>query len=335
MVRILNILLIGGSGTVGSAFANMLVSQNHSVFLIDRGSTGKKIQGAHHIIMDYYKVPVNALRDLVIKNNITVVVNFIVFKKEHAIKDFAIYNNIIKHYFFISTTMVYDRSLHLPKYTENSLLGNPYSEYARNKIECEQQFLSYFMNYGFPCTIIRPTDTYDERTLPFPIQGQYGIWQNILRIIEGKPHIIHDSGTSLWTLTNNYDFACGLYSLLQEKNTFGEVIQITSDDVLTWNEIYDYIACALNKKLIPYYIPSTILSMHGAPYDLEDTLIGDASNTSIFDNSKIIQYFPDYKTTKHFETEVFCTVQNILSNVQYHIVDPEFDNWCDHMVRNY
>ena len=331
----MNILLIGGSGTVGSALADLLISKRNNVFLIDRNNTGKRILNVHHIVMDYHHTLPKTIQELVVNNKITIVVNFIVFNKEHAINDFHTFNGIIDHYFFISTTMVYDRRICSLTYTEKSKLGNPYSEYARNKIECEIKFNYYISKYGFPCTIIRPTDTYDERTLPFPIQGPYGFWQNILRMQNGKPHIIHDDGNNLWTLTNNYDFAYGLYGLLENKNTIGDTIQVTSDDVLSWNEIFEYVTRALNVQLIPHYISSPILAKYGSQYDLEDTLIGDASNTSIFDNSKLIQYCPEYKTTKYFEIEVTNTIQHILSNVKYHIEDLEFDKWCDYMIENY
>lgn len=331
----MNILLIGGSGTVGSALTTLLISRENEVFLIDRNYSGKRISGVHHIIMDYYQSSIESIQELIVKNKITVVINFIIFKKEHVINDFLIFNNIIEHYFFISTTMVYDRSILAPAYSENCKLGNPYSEYARNKIECENQFRIFATNYNFPCTIIRPTDTYDERTLPFPIQGSQGIWQNILRIINRKPHIIHDDGNNLWTLTSNFDFACGLYALLSNINTIGETIQITSSDVLSWNEIFDCIASALNVPLIPYYIPSATLALHGAKYDLEDTLLGDAGNMSIFDNSKLISYYPEYKTTKRFKIEVTDIIQNLLSNSMFHKTDPEFDHWCDYMVDHF
>ena len=171
--------------------------------------------------------------------------------------------------------------------TEGTALANPYWEYSRNKIACEEFLLEKYRQESFPITIVRPSHTYCEKSIPLGVHGKNGSWQVIKRIKEGKPVIIQGDGTSLWTLTFNKDFAIGFMGLMGNIHAIGEAFQITGDETLSWNQIYQIIADALGVQLKAYHVASEFLAAVGEEYDLTGSLIGDKSNSVVFDNSKI------------------------------------------------
>ena len=188
---------------------------------------------------------------------------------------------------------------------------------------------------GFPVTIVRPSHTYDERYIPLGVQGTKGFWQVIQRMLDGKPVIIQGDGTSLWTLTFNRDFAIGYTGLMGNRHAIGEAFHITGDEVLTWNQIYATIADALGVELKAYHVSSDFLSSVGNPFgfDLEGSLTGDKSVSSVFDNTKLKRAVPDMRTTVRFDQGVRLALDFILAHPEEcQQADPVFDAWCDHVI---
>lgn len=184
---------------------------------------------------------------------------------------------------------------------------------------------------GFPITIVRPSHTYDERSIPLGVHGKNGSYQVIDRMLQGKPVIIHGDGSSLWTLTHNSDFAKGFIGLLGNIHAIGESVQITSDETLTWNQIYQTIAQKLGVKLNAYYVSSSFLAAC-SDMDLEGSLIGDKANSVVFDNTKLKRLVPGLTMTKRFDQGIEETLQYVLSHKECQKKDPEFDAWCDRII---
>ena len=188
---------------------------------------------------------------------------------------------------------------------------------------------------GFPVTIVRPSHTYDERHIPLGVHGRNGAWQVVKRMMEGKPVIIHGDGTSLWTLTFNSDFAIGYTALMGNRHAIGEAFQITGDETLTWNQIYETIADALGVPLHAVHVSSEFLAEAGRPYgyDLEGSLIGDKASSVVFDNTKLKRIAPDMQTNIPFSAGVRIALDYILSHPEEcQMEDPEFDAWCDRVI---
>jgi nucleoside-diphosphate-sugar epimerase len=183
----------------------------------------------------------------------------------------------------------------------------------------------------FPITIIRPSHTYDERSVPLGVHGDNGSYQVVKRIKEGKPVIIHGDGTSLWTITHNSDFAKGFVGLMGNIHAIGETVQIMSDESVTWNQIYGCIASSLGVELKPVYISSAYLAAH-SDYDFTGSLIGDKSNSVVFDCSKLKTLVPDFVATKRADQGIRETVEYVMSHSECQIEDPKFDKWCDEII---
>jgi nucleoside-diphosphate-sugar epimerase len=215
--------------------------------------------------------------------------------------------------------------------TESTPLANPYWEYSRNKIACENFLMSKYRENGFPVTIIRPSHTYDERNVPLGVHGKKGSWQVVKRMIDGKPVIIHGDGTSLWTMTHNSDLARAFTGLMGNIHAIGEALHITSDESLSWNQIYQAIAAALNVELKAVHISSNFLAQCST-YDFTGSLIGDKANSVVFDNTKLKRLVPGFCACVRFDQGIRLTINHVLSHKEYQVEDPEFDTWCDAVI---
>ena len=192
--------------------------------------------------------------------------------------------------------------------------------------------MKMYREHNFPVTIIRPSHTYDERSVPLGVHGQNGSFQVIKRMMEGKPVIIHGDGTSLWTMTHNSDFAKGFVGLMGNIHAIGEVFQITSDETLTWNQIYKTIADCLGVAFKPYYVASDFLATV-SNYDYYGSLLGDKSNSVVFDNTKLKKAVPEFRATLRFDQGVKQTIDYVLSHPECQIEDRAFDVWCDRVIQ--
>ena len=238
-------------------------------------------------------------------------------------------------YLYISSGSAYHKPAACYIITEGTTLANPHWLYSRNKIACEEFLMKKYREEGFPVTIVRPSHTYDERSIPLGVHGKNGSWQVIKRMLEGKPVIIQGDGSSLWHLTFNADFAVGYIALMGNRYAIGEAFQITGDEVLTWNQIYQTIADALGVELKAYHVASDFLAAVGEKYgyDLEGGLIGDKSVCVVFDNSKLKRLCNTMCTTIPFHQGVRIALDYILAHPEEcQRDDPEFDEWCDHVI---
>ncbi|MBO7353123.1 MAG: NAD-dependent epimerase/dehydratase family protein, partial [Lachnospiraceae bacterium] len=240
-----------------------------------------------------------------------------------------------KQYIYISSASAYNKPAAGYIITEGTTLANPYWQYSRDKITCEEFLMKKYREEGFPVTIVRPSHTYDERNVPLGVHGKNGFWQVIKRMQEGKPVIIQGDGSSLWTLTWNADFAIGYTGLMGNRHAIGEAFQITSDEALTWDQIYQTIADALGVKLNVYHVSTDFLRAVGDKYgyDFTGSLLGDKSVSVVFDNTKLKRAVPDMRTNVRFDMGVRIALDYVLSHPEEcQREDPEFDAWCDRVI---
>ena len=323
----MKILFIGGTGTISMAISRLLLAQGHTLYLINRGNRNSGLSGD----LVELKVDINdedAVASLIADLSFDVVADFIAFVPAQLERDYRLFKGKTKQFIFISSASAYQKPLSDYRINEGTPLANPYWEYSRNKIACENYLMKLYREEGFPVTIVRPSHTYDERSVPLGVHGDNGSYAVLKRIMEGKPVIIHGDGTSLWTLTHNSDFAEAFVELLGNVHAIGEAVQITSDESVTWNQIYGIIADALGIKLNPLYVSSDFLDKC-SKYDFAGSLIGDKANTVVFDNSKLKKLAPGFTATVRADQGIRNTIEYVLTHPECQQEDPEFDVWCD------
>lgn len=324
----MKVLFIGGTGIISSACSELAISKGIDLYHLNRGiSTAiRKIDGVKTIKADINKV--EECKKAIEDHHFDVVVNWIVFEKEQIKRDVKLFGGKTDQYIFISTAAAYQKPpLSLP-ITENTPLKNPYWEYARKKIACEEELMRAYQKKDFPITIVRPSHTYDKTLLP--LVGGYTV---LHRLINKLPVIVHGDGTSLWTLTHHRDFAVGLVGLLGKEKAIGEAYHITSDEWLTWNRIYKLIAKALNVEAEIIHIPSEII----AKYDDKQLggLLGDKANSLIFDNSKIKEMVPEFDARIPFEQGAKEIVQWYKENEKNFEIDQELNALTNRMIKDF
>ena len=323
----MKILFIGGTGTISMEISKKLLAEGHTLYLINRGSRNTDLQGNYIEL----KADINdesAVADLIKDLQFDAVADFIAFVPAQLERDYRLFKGKTKQFLFISSASAYQKPLSDYRINEGTPLANPYWEYSRNKIACEDYLMKLYREQNFPITIIRPSHTYDERSIPLGVHGDNGSYAVIKRIKEGKPVIIHGDGTSLWTLTHSSDFAKGFVGLLGNIHAIGEAVQITSDESLTWNQIYEIIADELGVKLNALHVSSYFLDKC-SDYDFAGSLLGDKSNTVVFDNSKLKRLVPNFVASVRADQGIRNTIQYVLSHPEYQKEDPAFDAWCD------
>ena len=326
----MKVLLIGGTGTISMAITKLLLQKGEEVWLLNRGTrTAELPEGANFITTDIGNEEETAKK--LEGMTFDAVCEFIGFVPSQLERDYRLFAGKTKQYIYISSASAYQKPLSDFKITESTPLSNPYWQYSRDKIACEEYLMKMYRENGFPVTIVRPSHTYDERSVPLGVHGNKGSWQVVKRMMEGKPVIIHGDGTSLWTMTHNSDFAKAYVGLIGNIHAIGESYHITSDESVTWNQIYQIIADALGVKLNAYYVPSDFLAKT-SNYDFTGSLIGDKSNSVVFDNSKVKRAVPDFVATTRLDMGIKLAIKNILSKPELQVEDPEFDEWCDKVI---
>lgn len=323
-------LFIGGTGTISEAISKQLLEQGHELYLLNRGSRNEGLpEGAHILqadINDEEKVA-GLIADL----NFDVIADFIAFVPEQLERDYRLFAGKTKQFIFISSASAYQKPLSDYRITEGTPMANPYWEYSRNKIACEDYLMKQYREQGFPITIVRPSHTYSERSIPLGVHGSGGSWQVARRMMDNKPVIIHGDGTTLWTLTHSEDFAKGFIGLMGNIHAIGEAVHITSDESVTWNQIHEVIADTLGVQLNAVHVSSEFLDAC-SPEDYRGSLIGDKANTVVFDNSKLKRLVPDFTATIRMDQGIKRVVQHILEHPELQKEDPEFDAWCDRVI---
>lgn len=328
----MKILLIGGTGTISSAITRQLAESGHELWVLNRGNRKNEVPaGVRQVICD-----INDEAEVLRQTGDQVfdaVCEFIGFLPSQVERDIRLFCGRTRQYVYISSASAYNKPAASHVITEGTALANPYWEYSRNKIACEELLMKTYREEGFPVTIVRPSHTYCERSVPVSVHGPKGSWQVLKRMLEGKPVLIQGDGSSLWTLTWNEDFARGFIGLLGNPKAIGEAFQIMSDEQLTWNQIYKSVANALGVTFKPYYVSSDFLAaVSPKEYDLTGNLLGDKAVTVVFDCTKLKRAVPGFCATTRFDEGVRRCVDYLMSHPELQVEDPEFDAWCDIVI---
>ncbi|MFD0673221.1 SDR family oxidoreductase [Cohnella sp. GCM10027633] len=324
-------LFIGGTGTISSAITKQLLEQGCELYLLNRGNRNDSLPpGAKLLQADINDEA--RVAELIEDLSFDVVADFIAFVPAQLERDYRLFSGKTKQFMFISSASAYQTPLSDYRITEGTPLSNPYWEYSRNKIACEEYLIKQYRDAGFPVTIVRPSHTYSERGIPLGVHGRKGTWQVARRMLEGKPVIIHGDGTSLWTMTHSDDFAKGFIGLMGNIHALGETVHITSDESVTWNQIYEIIADALGVKLNAVHVSSSFLAATSYGEDYRGGLLGDKANTVVFDNSKLKRLVPEFVATTRLDQGLKRTIAYILANPELQQEDPEFDAWSDKVI---
>ena len=328
----MKILMIGGTGTISSAITRQLAESGHDLWLLNRGNRRNEVpSGVTQVIADIDDTA-EVLRQIG-DEQFDAVCEFIGFVPEQVQRDIRLFTGRTRQYVYISSASAYNKPAASHVITEGTTLANPHWEYSRNKIACEELLMKAYRDDAFPVTIVRPSHTYCERSVPVSVHGPKGSWQVLKRMLDGKPVIIQGDGSSLWTLTWNEDFARGFIGLLGNPKTIGEAFQIMSDEQLSWTQVYQCVANALGVELKPYYVSSAFLAK-AAPseYDFEGNLLGDKSVTVVFDCTKLKRAVPGFKAVVRFDEGVRRCVAYLKAHPELQVEDPDFDAWCDRVI---
>jgi nucleoside-diphosphate-sugar epimerase len=324
-------LFIGGTGTISSAITKQLLEKGCELYLLNRGTRNEALPAGVNIIQADINDEIHVSK-LIENLEFDVVADFIAFEPAQLERDYRLFKDKTKQFIFISSASAYQTPLSDYRITEGTPLSNPYWAYSRNKIACEDYLMKQYRENGFPITIVRPSHTYDERSIPLGVHGSKGTWQVAKRMLEKKPVIIHGDGTSLWTMTHNSDFAKGFIGLMGNIHAIGESVHITSDETVTWNQIYEVIADALGVKLNAVHISSEFLAACSKE-DYRGGLLGDKANSVVFDNSKLKKLVPEFVATTRFDQGIRQTVDYILAHPELQKEDKEYEIWCDKVVQ--
>ena len=326
-------LVIGGTGTISAAVVRRLdASGEWEVWVLNRGRR-KPAAGEHIHPLTADMADEAAAAVLLDGMAFDTVCEFIGFEPSQVERDVRLFAGKTRQYIYISSASAYHKPAASPFLTEGTALANPYWLYSRNKIACENVLMDQYRTNGFPVTIVRPSHTYDESHVPVAVHGEKGSWQVVRRMMEGKPVIIPGDGSSLWTVTFNTDFAVGFTGLMGNPHAIGEAFQITGDEVLTWNQIYQTIADALGVPLHAFHVSSDFLAKAGPQYDLTGALLGDKSVSVLFDNRKLKRAVPEMTTAVPFHRGVRIALDHILAHPELQVPDPALDAFCDRIIR--
>jgi len=298
----MKVLFIGGTGNISTEVSRLAVARGMDLVLLNRGQRPVDIPGARTITADITRP--DEVRAALKGEHFDSVVNWIAYSVADVERDLALFQGITRQYVFISSASAYQKPPLHPVITESTPLHNPAWQYSRDKIACEERLNRAYREDGFPITILRPSHTYDTN---FPIAiGGWNTYTIPDRLLRGQPVIVHGDGSSLWTVTHSADFAKGFVPLLGHPQTIGHAFHITSDESLTWNQIYGAMAAALGVEPNFVHIPSEFIAKIDP--GLGAGLLGDKAWSVIFDNTKIKTFVPDYIATIPFHEGIRRTL---------------------------
>ena len=325
----MNILYIGGNGNISWWCSQANLEQGHKVWHLNRGlRQGRPVSSAvQHIQADLWdQKQMLALSQRWRDEGVYFhcIADFMCFNLEHARLRAQCFAGLTDQYIFISSASAYVKPLPPGPITENTPLGNPHWEYSRQKQQCEEFFWEQHKLGILPCTIVRPSHTYDT---VFPVAlGDMG-YTVPRRLLAHKPVLIHDQGETLWTLTHSSDFAQAFAKITGNPATLGESYHITGDQVLTWKEIYRTLAELLEVPLNAIYMSSAEIAQ--AYPEMGPGLLGDKAWNAVFDNSKIKALCPEFGTKTPLKAGLAQTLAWFQEDSARQNWDAALDAWMD------
>jgi nucleoside-diphosphate-sugar epimerase len=327
----MKVLFIGGPGIISSACTRTAIERGMELFLLNRGNHPDIPAGATNLIADIRDREATA-RALA-GHRFDAVVSWIAYTPEDIERDLQLFRDNTRQYIFISSASAYQKPVSYYRITEDTPLANPYWDYSRNKIACEERLMRAYREEGFPCTIVRPSLTYGETLVPLVVNSWQLPYTAVARMRQGKPVIVPGDGTSLWTITHNSDFAKGLVGLLGHQQAIGHAFHITSDEVLTWDQLYTAVAAAAGVDAKIVHIASDFIV--ACLPDMTGSLIGDKSVSAVFDNSKIKRFVPGFCATTPFARGIRQTLAWFDADPARQQIDVEANQQWDRLIGAY
>lgn len=325
----MKVLFIGGTGVISTAVSKLAIEKGIELYLFNRNTRAEFIpEGARIIQGDIREV--EQAKDILKDYCFDVVVDWVAFTSDHIEADLRLFKGKTGQYIFISSASAYQKPVEHFIITEKTPLVNPFWEYSRNKIACEELLFEEYQKNGFPVTVVRPSHTYGATMLPSIFNSRKSSWSIVERMKKGNKIVIPGDGTSLWVLTHNSDFAKAFVGLLGHPGAIGEAFQITSDEVLTWNQITGLLGEAVGVKPDLVHL-STDFFTSCLPERYSE-LVGDKSNSVCFDNTKIRRLVPEYRATKPFKEGIRESVNWYLQHPEHLWLDEEWDQVCDRLI---
>ncbi|MGH3263040.1 MAG: NAD-dependent epimerase/dehydratase family protein [Trebonia sp.] len=323
------VLFIGGTGVISSACAREAAAAGDiELFVLNRGRSATRClpPGVTELRADAREP--EAVRKALAGLDFDCVVDFVAFTTGHVRADLDLLRGRTGQYVFISTASAYQKPPSRLPVTESTPLRNPYWQYSRDKIACEDLLIEAYRDHGFPATIIRPSHTYDATKTVLS-----GGWTSLARMLAGKPVIVHGDGTSLWTVTHNTDFARAFVPLLGHPRTLGEAFHITSDDVLTWDQIAHALGAALGVTPRLAHVPSDVIAAHDPEWGAG--LLGDKAHSMVFDNAKVRSVVPGWRAVVPFERGAREIAAWHRADPARQVVDDKLDALMDKLAAQY
>ena len=325
----MKVLFIGGTGNISTSVSRLAVERGIDLYLLNRGERKINIPGANSIKADIHQP--RLVSRLLKTHTFDAVVDWISYEPADIERDIELFRSKTQQFIFISSASVYQRPVLNPIITEGTPLANPFWEYARLKIACEERLMQAYRSDGFPVTIVRPSLTYD---MYFPIAiGGWNTYTLVDRMKRGQPIIVHGDGSSIWVVTHAEDLAVGFVGLLGHPNTIGHAFHITSDELLTWNQIYQTIAAAAGVEAKMVHIPSDFIARVNPA--IGAGLLGDKVSSVIFDNTKIKTFVPEYKAIIPFHQGIRKTLAWYDEDERRKVVDPKVNEEMDAILAAY
>lgn len=317
-------LFIGGTGIISSACSQLALERGIDLYLLNRGQSARPIPPGANVLRGDIR-DIESVRTVLSDRRFDAVVDWIVFTPQQLEADLELFRGRAGQYIFISSASAYQTPPVALPVTEATPLANPYWEYSRNKIACEERLMRAYREENYPITIVRPSHTYDRTLLPF-----HGGWTVMERMLQGKPVTVHGDGASLWTLTHNTDFAKGFVPLLGNPHALGSAFHITADESLTWNQIYEALAQAAGVTPRLFHVPSELIAAYDP--DWGASLLGDKAHSMIFDNTRVKRLAPGFTCTVPFARGAEEIVAWYRADPARRVFDAAFDALCERII---
>ena len=327
----MRVLFVGGTGLISTACTRLALERGIEVVHLNRGGGAHPVEGVTTLVADVHDEA--AAGRVLAGQTFDAVVDWIAFGPEDVERDIRLFRGRTDQFVFVSSASAYKKPLGDWLTSEDTPLSNPLWDYSRGKIAGEERCLRALREEGFPITIVRPSHTYGDWSMPLALVSWSHPYSAIARWRAGKANIVPGDGQTLWTVTHNTDFAVGLVGLLGRRQTIGHAFNIVSDEALTWDEIHRQVAAAAGVECKIVHIATDFIV--ACRPDTEGRLAGDASNTLVFDNSKIKRFVPDFRLTVPFSEGIKRTIAWFDADAARRTVDTEMDDWMDRLIAVY
>jgi nucleoside-diphosphate-sugar epimerase len=301
----MKILFIGGTGIISTACAELAAQRGMDLTLVTRGQHPSRLSSqVKSLVVDIRDVA--AATQQLQSSSFDAVVDWTAFTSADIERDLQLFRGRTRQFIFISSASAYQKPATDYLITESTPLANPFWDYSRNKIACEDRLVQAYRDEAFPITIVRPSLTYGDTQLPLVTNSWEKPYTIVDRMLKKQKVVVPGDGTSLWVITHNSDFAKGFVGLLGHPQAIGHAFHITSEEALTWDEYYGIVADALGVEARIVHIPSDFIV--ACIPEKRGTLLGDKVRSTVFDNSKIKRFVPGYCATTRFSEGIRRTL---------------------------